>query len=378
MEVPLLDLKAQYRTIRDEIQAAVGEVFEAQSFILGPFVERCEAALAKYVGVKHAVGMSSGTDALLAALMALDVGPGDEVITSPYTFFATGGSIWRLGARPVFVDIEPRSFNLNVANVDRAITPRTKAIMPVHLYGRTVEMEPLLDLARRRGLAVIEDAAQAIGAAHRGHAAGSMGTVGCFSFFPSKNLGGAGDGGMVTTNDDELADRLRMLRVHGSKVKYSHLAVGGNFRLDAIQAAVISVKLAHLDEWTAARQRNAERYGRLFAEAGLAPGPVRLPAAPDDPRDRHVWNQYVVRVTFRDELRDHLAEHGVRTEVYYPIPLHLQPCFAELGLKPGAFPESERAARETLALPIYPELDDDRAAWVVEQTARFYSDRAQA
>ncbi len=375
MKVPLLDLKAQYRTIREQVQAAVAEVFEAQSFILGPHVERFEREVAAYVGVKHAIGVSSGTDALLAALMALGVGPGDEVVTSPYTFFATGGSIWRVGAKPVFVDIDPDTYTLRVDRIAEVLTPRTKAIMPVHLYGRMAEMDPLLEVAGRHGLPVVEDAAQAIGAAYRGRSAGAVGTLGCFSFFPSKNLGGAGDGGLVTTNDDQLAARLKMLRVHGSKVKYDHEIVGGNFRLDALQAAVISVKLKHLDAWTVARQRNASRYQRLFVEAGLSPTPLVLPQLPAAPGDRHVFNQFVVRSTERDALRAFLAENGVGSEVYYPVPLHRQTCFATLGLAEGSFPESERAARETLALPIYPELTDDQAGYVVETVGRFVAGR---
>ncbi len=376
MNVPLLDLKAQYRTIRDEVQAAVAEVFEAQSFILGPYVERFEREVAAYVGVKHAIGVSSGTDALLAALMALGVGPGDEVITSPYTFFATGGSIWRLGARPVFVDIDPDTFNLRVDRVAGVLTPRTRALMPVHLYGRMADMDPLLEVAERHGLPIVEDAAQAIGAAYRGRNAGAVGTLGCFSFFPSKNLGGAGDGGLVTTNDDDLAARLRMLRVHGSKIKYDHEIVGGNFRLDALQAAVLSVKLKHLDAWARGRQRNAARYVRLFGDAGLVPGLLRLPSEPSAAGDRHVFNQFVVRSTRRDDLKEFLGQHGVGSEVYYPVPLHRQTCFATLGLGDGSFPESERAARETLALPIYPELADDQATYVVETIRRFVASHA--
>ncbi len=378
MKVPLLDLKAQYGTIREQVQAAVAEVFEAQSFILGPYVERFEREVAAYVGVKHAIGMSSGTDALLAALMALGVGPGDEVVTSPYTFFATGGSIWRVGAKPVFVDIDPDTYTLRVDRITAVLTPRTKAIMPVHLYGRMAEMDPLLEVARSHGLPVVEDAAQAIGAAYRGRNAGAVGTLGCFSFFPSKNLGGAGDGGLVTTNDDELAARLKMLRVHGSKVKYDHEIVGGNFRLDALQAAVLSVKLAHLDAWSRGRQRNAARYVRLFGEAGLVPAAITLPSQPNAPGDRHVFNQFVVRSTARDALRAFLGENGVGSEVYYPVPLHRQTCFATLGLADGSFPESERAARETLALPIYPELTDDQAAYVVEVVGRFVTIRGVA
>jgi dTDP-4-amino-4,6-dideoxygalactose transaminase len=368
-EVPLLDLKAQHAAIREEILPALMRVVESQHFILGPEVEALERDCAAYCGAEHALGVSSGTDAILLALMGLEIGPGDEVVTSPYTFFATAGCVHRLGARPVFVDIDPLSFNLDPSALEAAITPRTKAILPVHLYGRCADMEAILAIARRRGVKVIEDAAQAIGAEHRGRRAGSMGDVGCFSFFPSKNLGGYGDGGLVTTRDAALADRLRLLRVHGSKPKYYHRFVGGNFRLDAIQAAVLRVKLRHLDDWTAGRQRNAADYARRFAEAGLAGNPVRLP---DLGRDRHVVNQFIVRVDARDRLLEHLQRQKVGCEIYYPLPLHLQDCFAYLGYREGAFPHSERAAQETLALPIYPELSDAQRGSVVEAIRRFY------
>lgn len=363
MKVPLLDLKAQHRTIRHEIESAVADVFESQYFILGPKVQACEEVMADYCACKHAVGVSSGTDALLIALLAEGIGPGDEVITSPYTFFATGGSIARTGATPVFVDIDPVTYNIHPSRIEEKITGNTKAIIPVHLYGQTADMDPIMALADKHGLVVIEDAAQAIGAEYKGRRAGSMGHYGCFSFFPSKNLGAAGDGGMVVIQDEARYERLIRLRNHGAKPKYYHAFVGGNFRLDALQAAVVSVKLPHLDGWTATRQANAKRYNRLFAEAGLVEsGAVRPPQVV---MDRHIFNQYVIRVDRRDELRAFLKEKDVGNEVYYPVPLHVQECFAYLGYKAGDCPESEKAAEETLALPVYPELTDEQAAYVV-------------
>ncbi len=362
-KVPLLDLKAQYASIRDEVRQAIDRVCESQQFILGPEVEALESEVARFVGSKHAVGVSSGTDALLVSLMALGVGPGDEVVTSPYSFFATAGAIARLGARPVFVDVDPASFNLVADRVKAALTPRTKAILPVHLFGRVAEMDPLL----AAGVPVVEDAAQALGAADgKGRQAGTMGKCGCFSFFPTKNLGGFGDGGMVVTDDADFAERLRILRVHGSKPKYVHKLLGGNFRLDALQAAVLRVKLKHLPGWSAARRANAERYRRLFADEGLTTD-VRLPL--DLPG--HIYNQFVIRVRQRDLLRAHLESSGVGTEVYYPVPLHLQECFAALGHKKGAFPESEAAAQHSLALPIYPELSESQQALVVDLIGAF-------
>ncbi len=368
MKVPLLDLVAQYRGIREEVDRAVLEVFASQYFILGPKVEACEKALAAHCGSAHAIGVSSGTDALLIALMAENIGADDEVITSPYTFFATAGSIARLGAKPVFADIDPVTFNLDPAKVEAAVTPRTRAIVPVHLYGQCADMDPILDLARRHELVVIEDACQAIGAEYKGRRAGSMGDYGCFSFFPSKNLGGAGDGGLVTARDAAKAARVRQLRNHGMEPKYYHKIVGGNFRLDALQAAVVSAKLPHLDGWTAARQANAARYDRLFTEAGLA-GRLVLPRAV---QSRHVFNQYVIRTPRRDELRTWLASQDIGTEIYYPVPLHVQECFARLGGQPGDLPESERAARETLALPIFPELSAAQAEFVAQKIAEFH------
>jgi dTDP-4-amino-4,6-dideoxygalactose transaminase len=326
-------------------------------------VKECEAAIAEYSGCRHAVGVSSGTDALLISLMAAGIGAGDEVITSPYTFFATGGSIIRVGAIPVFADIDPDTYNIDPAKIEQKITARTKAIMPVHLYGQTADMDPIMQMARANNLTVIEDAAQAIGAEYKGRRAGSIGDFGCFSFFPSKNLGGAGDGGMVVTNSDEAAEKLRVLRVHGSKPKYYHKLVGGNFRLDALQAAVVSVKLKYLDQWSAARQANAARYDRLLNKHGLVEqGKVSLPVIVTE---RHIFNQYVIRVDRRDQVRAALKEKGVSTEIYYPVPLHLQECFSNLGYSRGDCPQSEAAAETTLALPVYPELTDEQAEYTV-------------
>jgi dTDP-4-amino-4,6-dideoxygalactose transaminase len=360
MNVPLLDLKAQYLAIKAEVDAAIAEVMESQHFILGPKVEQCEKAIAQYCGSSHAVGVSSGSDALLACLMAENIGAGDEVITTPYTFFATAGAIARVGATPIFVDIDPATYNMDASQIASKVTARTRGIIPVHLYGQMADMVGVMRVAERHGLVVIEDGAQAIGAEHGGRRAGSIGHYGCFSFFPSKNLGAAGDGGMVVTNDAQRAEKLRCLRAHGSKPKYHHKMIGGNFRLDAIQAAVVSAKLPYLDEWTAARQRNATRYDRLFTSAGLAIG------LPKVATDRHIFNQYVIRVSHRDQLQADLRKRGVGTEVYYPIPMHLQECFAYLGHGVGAFPQSERAAKETFALPIHPELTEEQARYVVE------------
>jgi dTDP-4-amino-4,6-dideoxygalactose transaminase len=371
MNVPLLDLKAQYATIREEVRQAVDAVLESQYFILGPSVTACEQLLAPYCGCEHAVGVSSGSDALLVALMAEGIGPGDEVITTPYTFFATVGAIARVCATPVFVDICPQTYNLDPAQVEGRVTARTKAIIPVHLYGQCAEMDPIAEVAARHKLVVIEDAAQAIGAEYKGRRAGSMSQYGCFSFFPSKNLGAAGDGGLVTLRDAERAERVRVLRMHGSKPKYYHSLIGGNFRLDALQAAIISVKFRHLERWTAMRRANAERYRRLFAAAGLADDAVQLPA--ELPHCRHIYNQFVTRVPRRDELQAYLKDRGVVTEIYYPVPLHLQKCFAYVGHRAGDFPESEAAAQQTLALPIYPELSDEQAQYVVAQIAGFFA-----
>ena len=370
MKVPLLDLKPQYEQIREEIEPALLEICRSQAFILGPKVQECEAAVAAYCGAAHAVGVTSGSDALILALMAEGIGAGDEVITTPYTFFATVGAISRLGAKPVFVDIDPVTFNLDASKLEAAVTPRTKAIIPVHLYGQMADMDAVMAAAKAHGLIVIEDAAQAIGSEWKGRRAGSIGDYGCFSFFPSKNLGCFGDGGMVTMQDEAKAKKSVILRNHGSEPKYYHQLVGGNFRLDALQAAVVTIKLRHLDGWTAGRQANAERYRRLVASAGLeAAGQVVLPQAV---ANRHIYNQFVIRAKRRDDLLAHLRSRDVGVEIYYPVPLHLQECFRDLGHREGDFPESERAARETLALPIFPDLTDDMAEWVVESIADFY------
>ncbi len=369
--VPLIDLKAQYGKLRDELRAAVDAVLDSQHFILGPEVQALEEEIAAYCGADHGVGVSSGTDALLVALMALDIGPGDEVITTPFSFFATAGVIHRLGAKPVFVDIDPLTFNLDPAGLADAISPRTKAIMPVHLYGQTADMDPIVAAACEVGVPVVEDAAQAIGADYRGRRAGVLGFVGCFSFFPTKNLGGFGDGGMVTTNDTDLAKRLRSLRNHGFAERYYNREVGGNFRLDALQAAVLRVKLRHLESWHEARRRNAARYRELFAASGLTTpdGPVTLPH--EAGYGRHIYHQFVIRCSRRDELQAHLGERGIGSAVYYPVALHLQECFRHLGGAAGDFPAAEQAAREVLALPIYPELGEDGIAEVVEAVRTF-------
>ncbi|TLZ55489.1 MAG: DegT/DnrJ/EryC1/StrS family aminotransferase [Gammaproteobacteria bacterium] len=386
MQVPLLDLKPQYRTMAGEIQAAIEKVCESQQFILGPGVKELEASIASYSQCRHGIGVSSGTDALLLALMALGIGPGDAVITSPFTFFATAGTIARAGARPLFCDIDPVTFNLSPAALEtfierycerragelvhRGSGARVRALMPVHLYGQVADMLPLMESARRYGLKVIEDAAQAIGAEDAEHKrAGSFGDIGCLSFFPTKNLGAFGDAGMCVTHDAALAERMAVLRVHGGKPKYYHALIGGNFRLDELQAVVLSVKLKRLDDWTAGRQRNAAFYDAALRRAQLDEA-VRTPHA--SLGVRHIYNQYVIRARERDALRAHLTAKGVGTEIYYPVPLHLQPCFAYLGCKRGDYPQSERAAAETLALPIYPELSEAQLQYVVDTIAAFY------
>lgn len=378
MQVPLLDLKGQYQTIKSEVSGVLGELFESQQFILGAHVSALEEKIAAYCGAEYAVGVSSGTDALLISLMAEGIGPGDLVITTPYSFFATAGTIARVGAVPVFADIDPVTFNLSpesvkevIASMDGDRRGRLKALIPVHLYGQCADMDALLDIAAAHGLSVIEDAAQAIGAAYRGRRAGAMGDYGCFSFFPSKNLGAFGDGGMVTAVDRERYDRLMILRVHGAHPKYHHHVIGGNFRLDAIQAAVVGIKLAHLDEWTERRQRNAGIYRLLFEDAGLS----ETVSLPEEIEERHIYNQFVIRVSAenRDELREDLSEAGVGTEIYYPVPLHLQKCFDYLGYRRGEFPEAERATLETIALPIYPELTGDQLGYVVEKIKMFFT-----
>jgi dTDP-4-amino-4,6-dideoxygalactose transaminase len=378
MNVPLLDLKAHHKPLRKELLAALEQVLDQNNFILGNEVGELEEKIAAYCQVRFGVGVSSGTDALLAALMALGIKSGDEVITTPLTFFATVGVIVRLGARPVFVDIDPVTYNLDPSRLEAAISPRTRAIMPVHLYGQCADMNPILEIATRRGLAVVEDAAQAIGSEYRdGRRAGSMGVAGCFSFFPSKNLGGLGDGGMVVTNDQALAERLRILRVHGAMPKYYHRVVGGNFRLDTLQAAVLNVKLPYLDRWTALRQQHAELYEKLFRDAGLVDEKkVRLPKAVYKEAGiahYHIYNQFVIGVSDRDQLQAHLKAKGIGTEVYYPVPLHRQECFNGLGYHEGDFPEAERASRELLALPIYPELNEDQQHYVVQVVREWFA-----
>ncbi len=385
MNIPLLDLKAQYATLKKELDEAILKVAESQYFILGPEVKKLEDAVAEFIGVKHAIGVSSGTDALLIALMSIGVGPGDEVIVPTYSFFATAGVVARLHAKPIFTDVDPVTFNMLPEDIEAKITDKTKAIIPVHLYGQVADMKPIVEIARKHGLKVIEDGAQAISAQYSdGRCAGTIGDIGCFSFFPSKNLGGYGDGGMVVTNDDELGEKLRILRVHGGKPKYYHKIVGGNFRLDAIQAAVLNVKLPHLNDWSAKRRSNAELYTKLFIEKGLAQtegkiefdenNRVLLPKAvykESGHKNYHIYNQYVIRVEKRDELREFLKENGVATEIYYPVPFHRQECFADLNAKDEDYPNSNFAAEHSLALPIYPELTDEQISYVVETIDKF-------
>jgi dTDP-4-amino-4,6-dideoxygalactose transaminase len=373
MQVPLLDLKQQHAALREELRAALERVLDSQQFILGEDVRLLESELARYTRARYAVGCGSGSDALLLALLATDVGAGAEVVTTPFTFFATAGAVVRAGARPVFVDIEPHTYNLDPARIDEAVTERTRALLPVHLYGQCAAMDEMLRIAEQRGLRVIEDAAQAIGAEDdKGRSAGAIGDVGCFSFYPTKNLGAAGEAGLLTTNDAATAERLRRLRVHGGATEYHHDEVGFNSRLDTFQAAVLRVKLPHLDAWTDARRERAQVYTSFINDAGLAefitPPHVTSGA-------RHIFHQYVIRVPAarRDALLEHLKQHGVGTKVYYPVPLHLQPCFANLGYKAGDFPESERAARETLALPMFPELTRAQQEYVVETLRRFFA-----
>jgi dTDP-4-amino-4,6-dideoxygalactose transaminase len=376
MQVPLLDLKQQYATIKDECLAVTEKIYESQHFIMGPYVEKLEEEIAAYCGTSYAIGVSSGTDALLLSLMAAGIGPSDRVITSPYTFFATAGSIARIGAVPVFVDVEPDTYNICpeqlcrlVDSMDSKTRQSVKAIMPVHLYGQCAEMDAINALAKENGWIVIEDAAQAIGAEYKGQRAGCLGDFGCFSFFPSKNLGGFGDGGVVTTNSKSFYEMLYILRVHGAHPKYYHRYIGGNFRLDALQAAIVSVKLARLDQWTAARQKNAARYRRLFSESGLCD----FIRCPEERQDRHIYNQFVITVKDkRDELRDFLQSAGIGCEIYYPVPLHLQECFSNLGYRPGQMPVSEAAAAKTLAIPVFPELNTDQQDYVVDQISSFY------
>ena len=378
MNIPLLDLNAQHEPLHQEIMAAIERTVRSQAFILGPEVTKLEERVASYCQTQFGIGVSSGTDALLVALMGIGIGPGDEVVTTPYSFFATAGVISRLGAKPVFADIDPVTYNLDPAKLERAITSKTKAVIPVHLYGQCAEMGPIVEIAGRHRLPVIEDAAQAIGAEYRdGRRAGSMGSVGCLSFFPSKNLGALGDAGMVVTNDAQLAERIGILRVHGGKPKYYHKVIGGNFRLDALQAAVLNVKLNYLDGWTKRRQENARRYESLFAQSGLLEKPgIALPKAvyaQTGTPHFHIYNQFILRVPRRDQVMAYLKQHGIGTEVYYPVPFHLQECFRSLGYREGDFPEAERAAKETLALPIYPELTAEMQTRVVDSIKEYYA-----
>jgi dTDP-4-amino-4,6-dideoxygalactose transaminase len=370
--VSLLDLNAHYEKIWDEVQEALKRVLLSKQFILGPEVKELEKEIAAYCQSEYAIGCASGSDAILLALMAIDVGAGDEVITTPYTFFATVGSIVRLGARPVFVDIDEATFNLDVNQLDQAITDKTKAILPIHLFGQCADMDRINQLANAKNIPVIEDAAQAIGAEYKGKRAGSLGTMAAFSFYPSKNLGGAGDGGMLTTNDSALAEKLRALRAHGAKKKYFHDYVGLNSRLDSLQAAILRVKLNYLDEWAEKRRQNAETYRNLFSQTELLRnGLVKLPVAVEGML--HVYNQFVILVNDRDNLITYLKEQGIGTEIYYPLPLHLQTCFTDLGFKRGDFPISEMASQNSLAIPIYPELSEDDQRYVVSTIVDYYA-----
>lgn len=384
INVPILDLKAQYASIREEVQVAIERVMESQHFILGPEVEALEKEIAEYSQCQFGIGVSSGTDALLVSLMAIDIKPGDEVITSPYSFFATAGAIVRLGARPVFVDIDLDTLNIDANLVEAAVTERTRAILPVHLAGQMADMDPIIEIAKQHNLYVIEDACQALGAEYNGHRAGSIGHLGCFSFFPSKNLGGAGDSGMVVCNDPVLADRVCLLRNHGHRPKYYNQAVGGNFRMDALQAAILRVKFKYLDAWTEGRQKNAALYRRLFIDACLAKedpqNSSEYPVIP--PKEtgwgRHIYHLYQMRVHRRDELIVYLKNHDIGSEIYYPVPLHLQACFKDLGYQVGSLPDAERASDETLALPIYPELTEVLIQKVVYTVTNFFKKQLEA
>jgi dTDP-4-amino-4,6-dideoxygalactose transaminase len=364
MQVPLLDLKSQYAKIKNDILKAIGEVLDSQVCIGGPKIAELEKKVAEISNCKYAVGVSSGTDALLVSLMSLGIGSGDEVITTPFTFFATAGCIARVGAKPVFVDIDPKTYNINPALIEKAVTKKTKAIMPVHLYGQMADMDPIMSVAKKHNLSVIEDAAQSISSTYKGKKAGGIGTCGCFSFFPSKNLGGIGDGGMVVTNDEKLYHMILIMRNHGSEPKYYHKFIGGNFRLDPIQAAALLVKLPYLNEWSAARRKNAEYYNKKFS--GTA---VKTPFISSDCQT--IYNQYVIRVPNRDKVIEALKKQNIGCEIYYPVPMHIQECFSYLGFKKGDFPESEKAANEVLAIPIYPELTDEMKDCVVDAIVSF-------
>ena len=369
MQVPILDLKAQYATIKDEVTQAISGVCESQAFALGPAVAEFEKNIAAYCGSKHAIGVSSGTDALLVALMALGLEPGDEVITTPFTFFATAGCVVRVGAKPVFVDVNPDSFNIDPAAIEEKITEKTRAIIPVHLFGQLAQMKPIMDIARRRNLAVIEDACQAIGASQDGVKAGNFGDCGCFSFYPTKNLGGFGDGGLVTTNSDELAQQIRILRDHGQNPRYFYHVIGGNFRLDGIQGAVLNVKLKYLERWNEARRRHAKLYDRL-----LAGSPIKTPRI--DANNASIYHQYTITVLDRDALQKHLAENGIGSAIFYPKPLHVQDCFAELGYREGDMPVAERLCREVLSLPLYPELQTEQIDRIAATALKFYAEKS--
>ncbi|HMN48350.1 MAG TPA: DegT/DnrJ/EryC1/StrS family aminotransferase [Ignavibacteriaceae bacterium] len=387
MRVPLLDLKPQYQSLKKELDEAVIKVAESQYFILGPEVAGMEKEFCNYLGCKHALGVSSGTDALLLALMAIDIKPGDEVIVPTYSFFATAGVVSRLFATPVLVENDPVTFNMDPKDFEKKITPKTKAVIPVHLYGQSAEIGEIVKIAKAHNIIVIEDAAQAIGSQYKdGRFVGTIGDIGCFSFFPSKNLGCYGDGGLVTTNNDDLAKILTIKRVHGADPKYYHKVIGGNFRIDALQAAVLRVKLPHLDSWSEKRRHNANRYTQLFVDAGLAEeagktkfdekNKVLLPAAVYERyrvKNYHIYNQYIVRVDKRDELREFLTKHEIGTEIYYPVPFHLQECFKDLGHKKGDFPISEFSADKSIALPIYPELSDEQLVYVVDTFKKFFN-----
>jgi dTDP-4-amino-4,6-dideoxygalactose transaminase len=376
MKVPFFQLVPQYRLIQEEVKKALDEVLETQQFILGPHVESLEKAIANYCNTRYAIGVASGSDALFLALLALGVGPGDEVILPPFTFFATAGSVSRAGAMPVFVDIDPETYNIDPSRIEEKITPKTKAIIPVHLYGQCADMEPILRLAKSKHLFVIEDAAQALGSEYKptlgspGRKAGGIGEIGCFSFFPTKNLGAFGDAGMMVSNDPPLAERIKLLRVHGGQRKYFHKLIGINSRLDAIQAAILLAKFRHLERWHEARQKRAEHYRELFQDLLPSVPDLRLPAIQYE--NRHIFHQYVIRAPERDRLRQYLLEEGVGTEVYYPVPLHLQECYSFLNHRPKDFPVSEKAAQEVLALPIFPELTEDQQVYVVDRIKAFY------
>lgn len=376
MKIPLLDLKAQYASIKTEVAAAINEVLESQYFILGPKVAELEEKVAAYSNSRYAVGVSSGSDALLISLMALDIRLAEEVITTPFTFFSTAGVISRLNATPVFVDIDPVTYNIDPVKIEAAITEKTRAIIPVHLYGQCADMDPILKIARKYDLAVVEDAAQSIGAQYKGCRAGTMGDLGIFSFFPSKNLGGVGDSGMVVTNDQSLYEKLKILRVHGSKPKYFHKTVGGNFRLDAIQAAVLLVKLNYLDSWSKKRRQNADFYDKNFKSSGLfekADIKIPVPVYKDlDDKNYHIYNQYTLCVPSRDKLRQFLKENDIGAEIYYPLPLHLQECFTDLGYKQGDLPEAEKASHQVISIPIYPELTTSQQEYIIQKILEFY------